>query len=362
MKHFSFGRILLFTFCFLVISTLLMPQIKIQINPNYKHQQSFQVKTALVDWTYTDRRGEIPVKIYYPASRQRRNYSFPVIIFSHDLNRTRDEFDYLGQMWASRGYISVHLPQYNNDYQAWKGSVIPEKDRDIRRRSYYKNQKKDWRRDNDIDFAIDQLAWMNREDRTFRGMFDMNYVGIVGDYYDVDTAMRVAGNWAAVSRGPRRQQNTPIVRAIILLTEPRLDRRSYERTYTNISIPVLELSEAQIDNDAYSRSQRRDDRRRPVQNYRPYNFSVEKDIYHLMFNVAEYMIFSGERHRDFGKDKRDAYHMSFIKDVTTAFWDAYLKNDREAKQWLRKGVFDNYYDGYDYSDRNPRHKIRDYED
>jgi hypothetical protein len=360
MRKFFFGRIILLAICILVFGTLLTSQIKIQIGPGYQKQESFQVKSVLVDWTYTDRRGEIPVKIYYPVTRQRQNYSFPVIIFSHDLNRTQDEFEYLGQHWAGRGYVSVHLPQYNEDNRAWKGSLKPEKEKGYIRRSV-KNQGRDWRRDNDIDFAIDRLTMMNRDDRTFRGMFNMNYIGIVGDYYDMDTAMRVAGNWAAVSSGPRRAYNTPCVRAIILLSEPMQSRRSYGKTYTNISIPVLEMSEAQMDNDAYYRSQRRGDRRQ-VQNYRPYTFSTEKDIYHIMFNVAEYMIFSGDRHRDFGKDKRDVYHMSFIKDITSAFWDAYLKNDRQAKQWLRKGAFDNYYDGYDYYDRDRRHKIKDYED
>jgi hypothetical protein len=342
MRKILLGRIIPLAVCILIFSALLTSQVKIRITPGYQKQESFQIQTLLVDWTDTGRRGEIPVKIYYPVARYRQLTAFPVIIFSHDAGRTRDEFDYLGQHWASRGYVSVFLPQYAKDYGVWKGSFIQEKDKRYIT-SRIKERRQDIRRDNDVRFAIDRLEMMNRNDRTFRGMFDLRYIGVVGDYYDANTAMSVAGLYAGVSRDRNKYYSgNPQVRAIIVLSEPAQNRNAIlNNTYSRIGVPILEMTETITGIPAQRRG------RRPDQKVMPYNFSTERDIYSIIFNVADYMIFSGDRHRNFGKDKMDAYHISFIKDVTTAFWDAYLKNDLQAKQWLRNGRFENYYDGYD---------------
>ena len=353
MRKFFFGRIIPLAICIFIFSTLLTSQIKIHVTQGNQRQESFQVKAVLVDWTGTDRRGEIPVKIYYPVTRYRQHNAFPVIIFSHNQGRTRDEFDYLGQHWASQGYVAVYLPQYTNDYGVWKGSLKQERDRryDNRRVMDRKYEKYDMRREEDIRFAIDRLAMMNSNDRTFRGMFDLRYIGVVGDYYDAATAMKVAEQWTGTGRGRNRDWNeNTLVRAIIILREPAQNRAGFDKSYPRVSIPIMELSENIVDMPR----QRRD--RRSAQRVMPYSFSTENDIYNIIFNVADYMIFSGDRHQDFGKDKMDVYHMSFIKDVTTAFWNAYLKNDRQAKKWLRQGGFEDYYDGYDYYNMYDKHK------
>jgi hypothetical protein len=47
------------------------------------------------------------------------------------------------------------------------------------------------------------------------------------------------------------------------------------------------------------------------------------------------MLFSGQRRR--GADVNDAVFHAFIQKSTLAFWDAMLKNDREARRWFVEG-------------------------
>ena len=65
----------------------------------------------------------------------------------------------------------------------------------------------------------------------------------------------------------------------------------------------------------------------------------------VIFNGGDHMIFSGRpRHAEgkvlpgwYGTGEKDALFHSLICTVTTAFWDAYLRDDAQAKQWLTGG-------------------------
>ena len=50
---------------------------------------------------------ELPIKVYYPLESGR----YPLIIFSHGLGGSKEDYEYLGRYWASRGYVSIH-PQH----------------------------------------------------------------------------------------------------------------------------------------------------------------------------------------------------------------------------------------------------------
>ena len=82
----------------------------------------YAVETASYDWLDTARQREVPVKLYYPKTGEG---PFPVLIFSHGLGGSRDGYEYLGQHWASHGYVSVHLQHKGSDTAVWKGQLRP---------------------------------------------------------------------------------------------------------------------------------------------------------------------------------------------------------------------------------------------
>src|SRR5262245_28292172 len=83
---------------------------------------SYTVATVSYDWTDTARHRKVPVKIYYPKTG---HGPFPVIIFSHGLGGSRENYEYLGHHWASHGYVSVHVQHLGSDDAVWRGSEHP---------------------------------------------------------------------------------------------------------------------------------------------------------------------------------------------------------------------------------------------
>jgi len=57
------------------------------------------------------------------------------------------------------------------------------------------------------------------------------------------------------------------------------------------------------------------------------------DKYELVLDKAEHSAFTG-RALPGDKQNRNPNHHKAILALSTAFWDAYLKNDPEAKNWL----------------------------
>jgi hypothetical protein len=57
------------------------------------------------------------------------------------------------------------------------------------------------------------------------------------------------------------------------------------------------------------------------------------DKFELVLNGAEHSAFT-DRPLPGDSEKRNANHHRAILALSTAFWDAYLKNDAEAKTWL----------------------------
>ena len=82
----------------------------------------YAVETARYDWQDEARQREIPVKLYFPKTG---DGPFPVIIFSHGLGGSRDNYEYLGRHWASHGYVSVHLQHKGSDAAVWKDQANP---------------------------------------------------------------------------------------------------------------------------------------------------------------------------------------------------------------------------------------------
>jgi predicted dienelactone hydrolase len=50
---------------------------------------------------------QIPLRIYYPE--RERPGGYPVVIFSHGAELSKDSYSYLGRFWAENGYIVIHV-------------------------------------------------------------------------------------------------------------------------------------------------------------------------------------------------------------------------------------------------------------
>jgi hypothetical protein len=68
----------------------------------------FRVAQYDVDWFDAKRQRHVPAHIYAPESP---SGALPVIVFLHGLGNSSLGYHYLGEHWASYGYVSIHPEQ-----------------------------------------------------------------------------------------------------------------------------------------------------------------------------------------------------------------------------------------------------------
>ena len=86
--------------------------------PRATAAEPFLVETLDLEWRDTKRQREVLAKIYFPKNA---TTPCPVLVFSHGLGGTRNNYEYLGQHWASHGYVVAHVQHHGSDDAAWRG-------------------------------------------------------------------------------------------------------------------------------------------------------------------------------------------------------------------------------------------------
>jgi predicted dienelactone hydrolase len=276
-----------------------------------------------VQWTDVNRDNRVvPAKIYSPSSGRG---PFPVIIFSHGLGGSRENYEYLGRQWAANGYVVVHLQHAGSDDRVWRGQQHPAEA--LRQAA---NAQNSVARARDVSFAIDRMEKL-ADQPDWKGRLDLDHIGVAGHSFGGQTSMLVAGELLGGKVGPRMfgQLADPRVKAVLPMSPPVPARRDkLDEVYGSITIPVFEMTGTQDDSplgDSLAADRRI-----------PFDHLKSGDAYLLTLTDGDHMVFSG-RSREQVKPT-DGRHQEIIRIASTAFWDAYLKNDASARQWLREGA------------------------
>ena len=108
--------------CFMTSFFILMtacPSVP-ELQADYDPLSVDKTKPEQMDMTIQDnkRLREIPIRIYLPKDKSRTS----VVLFSHGLGGTCKGCAYLGNHWASRGYIAVFLQHPGSDDTVWKNT------------------------------------------------------------------------------------------------------------------------------------------------------------------------------------------------------------------------------------------------
>jgi predicted dienelactone hydrolase len=271
------------------------------------------------DLTVTDaaRNREIPVRVQLPVSTN----ASPVVVFSHGLGGSRENNGFMARHWAARGYAVVNLQHPGSDESVWKeekGGKRLTAMREAANASNYLLRLKD------VPAALDQLAKWNAEPgHALRGRLDLDKVGMSGHSFGALTTQGVSGQQAARGR--------------ISFTEPRIDAAvmfspstpttpgDHSKSFAAVKIPWLLLTGTK---DVSIIGGATVEHRLGV-----FPLLPSGSKYELVLHNAEHSAFS-ERPLPGDKVARNPNHHRLQLALTTAFWDAHLRQDPDARAWL----------------------------
>jgi len=290
------------------------------------------VAETRVEWRDVSRNRVVPVKIYAPKSG---NGPFPVILFSHGLGGTREGYEYLGQCWASRGYVSLHLQHEGSDDAVWKDAGIGQRMSAMKRAAAQPRNAVN--RVQDVSFVLDQLTQLNATNAAWRGKLDLARVGVAGHSFGAYTTLASAGaNYSALAVG---KGDVRIKAAIPMSAPVPANKNRLDEAYAGVKIPCLHMTGTE---DSSPIGDTKAEERRL-----PFDHCRNSDQFLITFKGGDHMIFGG-RERMLGGAK-DAEFQRLICESSLAFWDAYLRDDAKAKEWLtvkfkdalgKEGVFE----------------------
>lgn len=293
-------------------------------------KEALQVSVEDATWHDASRQRDLPVRIFAPAPVEGPG-PFPLVVFSHGLGETRDAFDYLGEHWASRGFIAVMLQHLGSDREAVEAALAA---KDF---SAFGDPKNHADRPADLGFALDRIFADDQASALLAGRVNSERIAAAGQCAGSSTALVTVGMAIKSEDGALTQYPDVRVKAVVALgPQPAaaglqnvVDRRSWDA----IRAPALfVLGTEDFNWGADVRANR-------TLLEEPYRRSASEVKYVLDIVNAQHHAFTASDPWYPG-DARDPRHHGWIQQVTTAFLRAQLEDDVAAKAWLDEGALE----------------------
>jgi predicted dienelactone hydrolase len=182
-------------------------------------------------------------------------------------------------------------------------------------------------RPKDVSFALDQLTVLNNDTNSpLKGRLDLYHIGMAGHSYGGFTTMAIAGQ----EFGPAKWAD-PRIKAAIQMSAPVARPTTRAHAYSNITTPVFHMTGTR--DDSPIGDTKAEERRIPFDHMN----AAETCL--LTFKDGDHMVFAGAPRRAGGPNAQDVEFQKLICASSTAFWDAWLRSNTEARAWLMNGGF-----------------------
>ena len=260
---------------------------------------------------------DIPVRVYLPVAPIAAT---PVVLFSHGLGGTRAAATYLGEFWAAHGYVAVFMQHAGSDEGVWKNLPVGQRMAAMKKAGNLDNF---ILRAGDVAAVLDQLEiWNTQTGNPLAGRLDMTKIGMAGHSFGAVTTQAVSGQSANFGAG----FTDPRIKAALILSPSAPENGDANRAFGAVKIPWL-LMTGTLDKSEI-RGTDADARLRVFP-----ALPADGCKYQLILDKAEHSAFVDARMaRDVAP--RNPNHHRAIEAISTAFWDAYLKDDATAKTWI----------------------------
>jgi predicted dienelactone hydrolase len=276
---------------------------------------------SIMDMSIHDktRARKIPIRIYLPVVTD----PSPVILYSHGLGGSREESSYLGKHWAARGYTVVYLQHPGTDTGIWQS--IPEWRRLKRLRAMKDavNAENFILRVQDVSMVLEQLGkWNQMQGHEIGGRLDLQQVGMSGHSLGARTTQAVGGQkFDGVNA---KFTDERIIAALPM--SPSSSQGSAREAFGTVSIPWMLITGTK-DTAPFGNSSDAKSRLAVFPALPP------GGKYELVLFDAEHSAFTDKALKPRSEPRNSNYHRVILA-FSTAFWDAYLRADIAAKDWL----------------------------
>lgn len=276
--------------------------------------QDFTVEDA-------DRKREIPIRVYLPP----RNEVAPVILFSHGLGGSRAGSRFLGEHWAARGYVAVFLQHPGSDDSIWRNQPPGERAAAMRKAANAQNRNL---RVKDVPAVINQLErWNKSAGHVLQGRTKLSELGMAGHSFGAVTTQAVSGQSFPLLGESFTEKR---VKAALVLSPSVPAAGDAKKAFGDVKIPWMLMTGtkdiASIGGGPIGVANM--EARLAVFPALP-----PGNKYELVLDGAEHSAFT-DRPLPGESGQRNPNHHRVILALSTAFWDAYLRGDADAKAWL----------------------------
>jgi predicted dienelactone hydrolase len=292
-----------------------------------------KVETRLEDWRDDRRDRTVPVKLYVPTGL---SAPAPIVLVSHGLGGSREGLSYVASHWASHGYFVVVMQHPGSDRSVWEGKPLDEARKDLVAAA---NAQQLVNRVFDAKFVIDEIARRNeREGDPLKGTLDLDHIAMTGHSFGAHTTLAIAGQKYSPIRGAGLQGLDERVSCAIPFSPSDVQRGDRDEAFGSIVIPVFHVTGTRDENPLNPAES-------PESRHVPFQHSVNSDRCLLVLDGATHSTFGGGeaegRRRRAGSPSGEqlARFHDLVKQSTTAFLDANLRGDADARKWLLEGGF-----------------------
>jgi len=243
------------------------------------------------------------------------------VLFSHGLGGSREGSAFLGRHWAARGYVAVFLQHPGSDGSVWRGKPVGERMAAMEEAA---NGPNFLLRVKDVPAVLDQLAaWQTEAGHALCGRLDLARVGMSGHSFGAVTTQAVSGQ---AFIGGRDLFTDGRIKAALVLSPSSPRRGDPTRAFGGVRIPWMLMTGtrdvAPIGHaDVASR-------------LAVFPALPTGDRYELVLHEAEHSVFT-DRSLPGESGRRNPNHHRVILALSTAFWDAHLRQDAAALAWLQ---------------------------
>lgn len=282
--------------------------------PYKRDAGSYAVAPFSAEWVDLQRKRRIGVMVFRPELRG----PAPLIVFSSGLGRGPGNYDDLAQHWASHGYVVALVNHPGSDWNALLGK------RPFVRYHQVAQDEAEWgHRVNDVAFVLDEL--MGSE---ISGSIDFERLAVAGHSYGAHTCLELLGARLELEAAPPQRPFPLAIRAGLLISPPGMGVMGLAPgSWRPITAPMMTIIGTRdtdlLTTDSAARRMGFDEGQAPDQ----YLVTLQDGTHDTCLNQS---IWPADL-------VLGALHHASIAMVTTAYFDATLKDDAQARAWLRGG-------------------------